>query len=164
MTCHGSSKLRIGPRGCKALFDYSPGSVIIAAHYYLMAIPLPLPDTMHIRNFMVFTPAWLRRLLHFSLVGIFMLGAGGCVYQVPIQQGNFLESKDIDQVMVGMTQAQVRYVLGTPMVVDPFTKDRWDYLYYLKIGQMRTPEQRHFVVYFANGAVTRIERSDKPKA
>lgn len=119
---------------------------------------------MHTRNFTVLLPARLRRLLHCSLVGIFVLGTSACVYRVPIQQGNFLESKDIDQVTVGMTQAQVRYVLGTPMVVDPFTKDRWDYVYYLKKGQMRSPEQRHFVVYFANGAVNRIERSDSPKS
>ena len=109
---------------------------------------------------MVLPPARLRRLLHCGLIGMLMLGIGACVYRVPIQQGNFLESKDIDQVTVGMTQAQVRYVLGTPMVADPFTKDRWDYVYYLKIGRMRKPEQRHFVVYFANGAVNRIERSD----
>jgi outer membrane protein assembly factor BamE len=98
------------------------------------------------------------------LVCLLALGVGACVYRVPIQQGNFLESKDVDQVTVGMTQAQVRYVLGTPMVVDPFTKDRWDYVYYLKKGQMRTPEQRHFVLYFENGTVSRIERSDIPKA
>jgi outer membrane protein assembly factor BamE len=113
---------------------------------------------------MLFLPVRLRRLLHCSLIGAFMLSAAACVYRVPIQQGNFLEAKDIDQVTVGMTQAQVRYVLGTPMVVDPFTKDRWDYVYYLKIGQMRTPEQRHFVVYFANGTVSRIERSDSAKS
>jgi outer membrane protein assembly factor BamE len=98
------------------------------------------------------------------LLCLIALGMGACVYQVPIQQGNFLESKDVDQVAVGMTQAQVRYVLGTPMVIDPFTKDRWDYVYYLKKGQMRNPEQRHFVLYFENGTVSRIERSDIPKA
>lgn len=87
-------------------------------------------------------------------------GSSGCVYRVPIQQGNLLETKDIDQVAVGMTQAQVRYVLGTPMVVDPFSKDRWDYVYYLKKGQMRVPEERHFVVYFESGNVSRIVRSD----
>lgn len=99
-----------------------------------------------------------------SLLVALLLGASGCVYKVPIQQGNFLEPKDVDQVMVGMTEAQVRYVLGTPMVVDTFTKDRWDYVYYLKKGRIRQPELRHFIVYFENGNVTRIERSDKKPA
>ncbi len=108
--------------------------------------------------------ASVRHWLRCGLLGVLVLSASACVYRVPIQQGNFLESKDVDQVTVGMTQAQVRYVLGTPMVIDPFTKDRWDYVYYLKKGQMRTPDQRHFVVYFQNGAVSRIERSDSPPA
>jgi outer membrane protein assembly factor BamE len=95
---------------------------------------------------------------------ILLLGGSACVYRIPIQQGNFLETKDVDQVTVGMTQAQVRYVLGTPMVVDPFSKDRWDYVYYLKERKMRAAEQRHFVVYFSNGNVSRIERVEIPKA
>jgi len=116
------------------------------------------------------SPNKSRSASRFSLSGlravlcVMVFGLGACVYRVPIQQGNFLESKDVDQVTVGMTQAQVRYVLGTPMVVDPFTKDRWDYVYYLKKGQMRNPEQRHFIVFFEKGAVSRIERSDIPKA
>ncbi|MGE0114137.1 MAG: outer membrane protein assembly factor BamE [Steroidobacteraceae bacterium] len=115
---------------------------------------------MRTRNFRTPLTSRLRSLL----LCVCALGAGACVYRVPIQQGNFLEAKDIDQVAVGMTQAQVRYVLGTPMVLDPFSKDRWDYVYYLKKGRMRAPEQRHFVVYFENGNVSRIERSDMTKS
>jgi outer membrane protein assembly factor BamE len=114
--------------------------------------------TMLIFNDLVRTPQRLFAALICSAA--LALGSSGCVYRVPIQQGNLLETKDIEQVAVGMTQAQVRYVLGTPMVVDPFSKDRWDYVYYLKKGQMRTPEQRHFVVYFENGTVSRIVHSD----
>src|SRR5688572_27790136 len=42
-------------------------------------------------------------------------GLSGCVYRIDIQQGNFLEAKDIDRVTVGMTRVQVRALLGTPM-------------------------------------------------
>ena len=45
--------------------------------------------------------------------------AAGCVYRPDIQQGNLLSVEDIDQVTVGMTRSQVRYLLGTPMVSDP---------------------------------------------
>jgi len=108
-----------------------------------------------IKRFAAVSPRLVGTLLVCSALAL-----SGCVYRVPIQQGNLLETKDIDQVKVGMTQAQVRYVLGTPMVIDPFSKDRWDYIYYLKKGQMRLPEQRHFIVYFDNGAVARIEQLD----
>lgn len=86
-----------------------------------------------------------------------MLLCSACVYRVPIQQGNLLEQKDLDQIKLGMTESQVRYVLGTPLVVDPFTSNRWDYVYYLKKGRMREPEERHFVVYFENGTVSKID-------
>lgn len=105
----------------------------------------------------------LHTCLSASLLVALLLGSSACVYRIPIQQGNFLEAKDVDQVTVGMTQAQVRYVLGTPMVIDPFTKDRWDYVYYLKTNRMQTPVQHHFVVYFEQGNVARIERPETPK-
>ena len=83
----------------------------------------------------------------------------GCVYRIDIQQGNFLEDKDIDRVTVGMTRVQVRSLLGTPMVADPFEGSRWDYVYYLKQGRLKKPEQRHFIVFFEGDKVTRIDRS-----
>ena len=82
-----------------------------------------------------------------------------CVYHTPIQQGNLLEAKDIDQITVGMTQAQVRYVLGTPMIADPFSANRWDYLYYIKLSKMPEAKKQQFVVFFENGNVSRIERT-----
>jgi outer membrane protein assembly factor BamE len=90
------------------------------------------------------------------------IGAGalsGCVYRIDIQQGNFLEDKDIDRVTVGMTRVQVRSLLGTPMVADPFETTRWDYVYYLKQGRLKKPEQRHFIAFFDGDKVTKIDRS-----
>src|SRR5215813_6374102 len=72
----------------------------------------------------------------------------GCVYRMNIQQGNFIEAKSLDQLQVGMTRSQVRYLLGTPMVPDAFDNDRWDYLYYFKRGRLRRPEERHLIVWF----------------
>jgi outer membrane protein assembly factor BamE len=84
---------------------------------------------------------------------------GGCVYRIDIQQGNFLEPKDIDRVTVGMTRIQVRALLGTPMVADPFEGWRWDYVYYLKRGRWKEPQQRHFIVFFEDEKVIRVDRS-----
>jgi len=81
----------------------------------------------------------------------------GCVYRMTIQQGNFLEQRALDQLQVGMTRSQVRYLLGTPMVPDAFDKDRWDYLYYLKRGRLKSPEQRHLIVYFEDEKVARVD-------
>ena len=105
----------------------------------------------------------LRRFFAVSLLSLCFLGGVGCVYRIPIQQGNFLNAKDIEQVTPGMTQSQVRYLLGTPMIADPFTKDRWDYMYYLKTNTMTSPVQQHFVVYFDQGKVSRVEQVDLSK-
>ncbi|HEX2584391.1 MAG TPA: outer membrane protein assembly factor BamE [Steroidobacteraceae bacterium] len=90
---------------------------------------------------------------------VLAIALSACVYRAPIQQGNLLETKDIDQITVGMTQAQVRYVLGTPMVADPFSNNRWDYVYYYKLSKMPQAKKQQLVVFFENGNVTRLERT-----
>lgn len=92
-------------------------------------------------------------------IGLAALSAG-CVYRIDIQQGNFLENKEIDQVTVGMTRSQVRYLLGTPIVGNAFQNSRWDYVYFLKHGRTNKTDQRHFTVYFEDDKVTRIERRE----
>jgi len=87
------------------------------------------------------------------------LAQTGCVYRMPIQQGNFLEPRLVDRLEVGMTRAQVRYLLGTPMVPDTFDTDRWDYLYYLKKGRIHAPVQTRLTVYFAGDKVSRFEKA-----
>jgi outer membrane protein assembly factor BamE len=105
-------------------------------------------------------PYGLRRIAVATLVLVLL---AGCVHRIDIQQGNFLDTEDIDRIAVGMTRVQVRALLGTPMVADPFQGSRWDYVYYLKKGRWRKAEQRHFVVYFdATDKVAKIERPSQP--
>jgi outer membrane protein assembly factor BamE len=83
--------------------------------------------------------------------------ASGCVYRVTVQQGNYLDKHDTDQLATGMTKVQVRYLLGTPMVPSIFDNDRWDYLFYLKVGR-NAPVQRQLTVYFKGDKVDKIDR------
>lgn len=83
---------------------------------------------------------------------------GGCVYRINIQQGNLLDADLIEQVEVGMTRLQVRFLLGTPLVSNPFDKDRWDYYYYFKVGKTREKTTQHFVVFFDGDEVSRLDR------
>jgi outer membrane protein assembly factor BamE len=99
----------------------------------------------------------LRRLILAAAAVSAGLAMQGCVYRMNIQQGNFLEDRAISQLQVGMTRSQVRYLLGTPMVPDAFDKDRWDYLYYLKIGRLRRPLERHLIVYFQDDKVSKFD-------
>lgn len=87
----------------------------------------------------------------------------GCVYRITVQQGNFLEKRNTDQLATGMTKVQVRYLMGTPMVPSIFDNDRWDYLYYLKVGR-RAPVQRQITVYFKNDKVSKIDNHGQTTA
>jgi outer membrane protein assembly factor BamE len=95
------------------------------------------------------------------LIAAGFLGAVGCVYHMPIQQGNHLDATAIAQVKPGMTRAQVRYLLGTPMVPGGFQNDRWDYDYYLKLRRLQHPYRSHVVVYFRNDLVDHVDSDVK---
>jgi outer membrane protein assembly factor BamE len=82
--------------------------------------------------------------------------AGGCIYRMDIQQGNLLDADQVEQVEVGMTRSQVRFLLGTPMVIDSFNPDRWDYVYRLQRGHKRKIDKRHLIVWFESEKVARI--------
>jgi outer membrane protein assembly factor BamE len=107
-------------------------------------------------------PQWNQARLP-ALLALAVLAAG-CVYRMNIQQGNYLEGKTVDELQVGMTRSQVRYLLGTPMVPAVFDRDRWDYVYYFKHGRIHKAEERHLTVFFKEDKVTRFERDNVPNA
>ena len=87
-----------------------------------------------------------------------LLLLSGCVYQVDVQQGNKLEPQDVEAVEVGMTRNQVRYLLGTPVVDDLFSDDRWDYVYYHRPGRSKKIQRRWLIVWFDGNVVEKIDR------
>ena len=104
------------------------------------------------------------RIGRLALAAILLAVLGACVHRIDIQQGNFLDKEDIDRISVGMTRVQVRALLGTPMVADPFQGSRWDYVYYMKRGRWHKPEQRHFIVHFdGTDKVEKIDRTEPAK-
>ena len=62
-----------------------------------------------------------------------------------------------------MTRSQVRFALGTPLVVDVFRNDRWDYVYLLR-RQGEAPQQRRIAVFFDGDLLVRIEGDVVPGA
>lgn len=81
-------------------------------------------------------------------------------YRMNIQQGNFLQMEDVEQIKVGMTRSQVRFLIGTPMVADPFNTDRWDYPFFFKAGRTRAETTTLTTIWFEDDRVARIERPD----
>jgi outer membrane protein assembly factor BamE len=83
------------------------------------------------------------------------------VYKLDINQGNFLSQDMVDKLKVGQTRAQVRLILGTPLIVPLFRDDRWDYAY-MFIRQGRVIDQRNFTVYFVDEKLARWEGDEVP--
>ena len=108
----------------------------------------------------------MRRFLLGTIVLVLAAGVGGCVYQAPLSQGNLLQQEDIDQLEVGMTRSQVRFLLGTPMIDDPFHEERWDYVYYLRVGRDDPSFTRWITVIFDGDTVAEIQKHEnfKPDA
>ena len=89
----------------------------------------------------------------------------GCLYRMPIQQGNFLDANQVAQLETGMTRSQVSFLLGTPMVPNGFNNDRWDYYYFIKVGRKASgTESKRLTVWFKDDKVDHVDRSDAPTA
>ena len=101
------------------------------------------------------------RLAWLAVAAVLLLGSG-CIYRMPIQQGNFLDAEQVDQLETGMTRSQVMFLLGTPMVPTAFDNSRWDYYYYLKVQRPKYTETRRLIVFFENDKVSRIDRTEMP--
>jgi outer membrane protein assembly factor BamE len=80
------------------------------------------------------------------------------VYRIDIQQGNVVNQEMVDQLHVGMTKRQVQFVLGAPMLIDPFHAERWDYVYIYNPGSdgANPATQQRVTLEFENDRVTSI--------
>lgn len=85
----------------------------------------------------------------------------GCVYRAAVSQGNLIKQEDLDQAEIGMTKNQIRFLLGTPMIDDPFTRNRWDYIYYLKIGRKAAGQKRWVSIFFVDEKVSEIRQNQE---
>ena len=86
-----------------------------------------------------------------------LLLLNGCAYKIDIQQGNPVSLETLDKVKLGMDHDQVRYILGSPLLTDPFHQDRWDYYYSMRKG--REPIVRYgATLYFTGETLSRIEK------
>ena len=94
-----------------------------------------------------------------SLVLVLALCVGACsVYRIDVQQGNVLSDEALSSLKVGMTKRQVRFLLGTPPIADPFHADRWDYVYYLRKHGKPDRHERRLTLTFQGDTLAHIDR------
>ncbi len=79
-------------------------------------------------------------------------------HRIDVQQGNKVTPDNFSKLKKGMSRNQVVFVLGSPLLKDPFHQDRWDYIYYLKPGN-KDIKQSRLTLYFDADTLIRIDDS-----
>ena len=77
------------------------------------------------------------------------------VYKISITQGNVILQNMVDQLRPGMTKNQVIFVMGTPLVRDPFHQDRWDYVYNFQPGGGARTQER-ITIFFVDDQLATV--------
>jgi len=83
--------------------------------------------------------------------------------RIEVQQGNILDGEAINALEEGMSRADVRAILGGPVLANSFNTDRWDYIYYQTEAARKTGDVQHLRLYFDNDRVVQIvDRYEPP--
>jgi outer membrane protein assembly factor BamE len=77
-------------------------------------------------------------------------------YKIEVVQGNVITSEQAAVIKPGMTRAQVRDVLGTPLMADVFHADRWDYVFTIR-RQGTESQSRRIIVRFTGDQLQSID-------
>ena len=98
------------------------------------------------------------RILRYVLIaGCAIVTLSACIYRMDVPQGNQIDAAELNRLEIGMTRNQVKFLLGTPAVRDPYRPDEWHYLYYLTTGHQTDYEVRRMTLGFSGDQLTRIE-------
>ena len=102
----------------------------------------------------------MQKLL-ISLMFCTTLLLGCSTHKLEIQQGNVIDQEAVAQLQIGMTKKQVKFIMGTPLLTDPFHQDRWDYIYTFKQAR-QAQEEKRITLYFEGDILSRIEPPQWP--
>lgn len=117
----------------------------------------------------------ISRIPSSALAAAALLGAAGCAslqssdsllsrltpYHVEVVQGNVVTREQMARVSAGMSRAQVRDVMGSPLLTDAFHADRWDYVFTIR-RQGTAPQQRNIVLHFEGDKLKSFEAPELP--
>lgn len=92
------------------------------------------------------------RLIACTVFALFLVS---CVYKIDVQQGNFVTNDLVAKLKDGMTKAEVKGLLGTPLLNDIFHANRWDY-YFSNVRGRKAEDRTELSVFFENDKVVRF--------
>ncbi|HEY8555051.1 MAG TPA: outer membrane protein assembly factor BamE [Burkholderiales bacterium] len=98
-------------------------------------------------------------LTRLGLILLLLVLVGGCIqpYRIAIEQGNVVTDEMLEKLKPGLTRSQVRFLLGTPLITDPFHPERWDYVHVYKEHAGAPARTRKLTVIFEGDTLARVE-------
>lgn len=126
--------------------------------HHLTSPPSSFPERRHGR------PAVVAALVLGALVGLSACTSVATLvtpYKIDIQQGNVVTREQAQALAPGMSRAQVRDILGSPLLTSVFHADRWDYVFTFR-RQGAEPQQRKLTVFFKDEVLERFDGDELP--
>jgi outer membrane protein assembly factor BamE len=94
----------------------------------------------------------------FFILYIFSISLLSCTqHRIDIQQGNLVTQEMLDQLQLNMPANKVRFIMGTPLVIDTFHQNRWDYMYILQPAYKKSQQRRITLLFDDNQRLQKIE-------
>lgn len=98
----------------------------------------------------------MQNTLAYLLASMVLLTSACTMHRIDIQQGNIITPDMIQELKIGMSKAEVRFLMGTPLIIDAFNEDRWVYLYSMQPGKGPS-EKHHLIVEFEQDKLVNFE-------
>ena len=120
-------------------------------------------------SFLILFNHFMKKLLYAAILAVALTSCTTIathfpgVYAIDIQQGNIINQEMVDQLRPNMTKRQVLYVMGTPMLVDVFHKQRWDYIYSNQPGGDDRVQKR-ITLFFNGDELANIQGDFRPSS
>ncbi len=106
----------------------------------------------------------MKKITQIALIASCVAAISGCAEWLPeahkldLQQGNTIKLAQLEAISIGMPKSEVRKILGSPMLSDPFHNQRWDYIYRF-IPNKGFERKSLLTLYFEDDVLVRIDDS-----
>jgi outer membrane protein assembly factor BamE len=101
------------------------------------------------------------RLIFLATLSAATLSGCGLVYRIDVQQGNYVTQDLVERLKPGMTKAEVKAILGTPLLSDVFHANRWDY-YFSNVKNGKAQDRTKLAVFFADDKMVSVSGDANP--
>ncbi|MDN6321692.1 MAG: outer membrane protein assembly factor BamE [Halomonas sp.] len=104
----------------------------------------------------------MQKLTRIITLSIALTVVSGCsyvgVYKRDIPQGNLVTQEMVSQLQPGMTQEQVTYVMGRPLLEAPFDASQWDYVFRLDKAYGDVEQRRVTLTFDPQGRLMNVDQ------